>query len=119
MRLSLRQGWALLIALAIASLAIACADLGVSAPATFNQKAVAAHQTVEGVAKLSLSLYQAGKLAETDRTNIVATLRSAEQGIDLATIASKTDPAAGMTKLNASIAVLTALQTYLATKGAP
>lgn len=97
----------------------ACAQLGVQAPATFNQKAVAAHQTVEGVAKLSLTLYQAGKLSEADRTNIVATLRSAEQGIDLATLASKTNAQAGMTKLDASIAVLTALQTYLATKGAP
>lgn len=96
-----------------------CAQLGVQAPKTFNQKAVAAHATVEGIAKTALSLRQADKLSDADRTNIVATLRSAEQGIELATIVSKTDPAGGLTKLDASIAVLTALQAYLATKGAP
>lgn len=96
-----------------------CAQLGVQSPETFNQKAVAAHSTVEGIAKTALALRQAGKLSDADRTNIVATLRSAEQGIELATIVSKTDPAGGLTKLDASIAVLTALQAYLATKGAP
>lgn len=119
MKLSLRQAWTLLAALVLATLMIACAQLGVDSPATFNQKAVAAHQTVEGIAKLSLTLHQAGKLSEADRTNIVSTLRTAEQGVDLATIAAKTDPAGGLSKLNASIAVLTALQAYLATKGAP
>ena len=114
----------LLAALAIVALSLivglaGCAQLGVQAPQTFNQKAVAAHGTVEGIAKTALTLHQAGKLSESDRTNIVATLRSAEQGIDLATIVSKTDPAGGLTKLDASIAVLTALQAYLATKGAP
>jgi len=95
-----------------------CAQLGVQAPQTFNQKAVAAHGTVEGIAKTALTLHQAGKLSESDRVNIVATLRSTEQGIDLATVVSKTDPVGGLTKLDASIAVLAALQTYLATKGA-
>ena len=95
-----------------------CAQLGVQAPQTFNQKAVAAHGTVEGIAKTALTLYQSGKLSDSDRANVVSTLRSAEQGISLATIVSKTDPAGGLTKLDASIAVLTVLQTYLATKGA-
>lgn len=119
MRLTLPQAWALLCALALATLMIGCAGLGVSAPQTFNQKAVAAHVTVEGIAKTALSLRQAGKLSDADRDNVVATLRSAEAGIDLATMTAKTNPQAGADKLSATIAVLTALQTYLATKGTP
>lgn len=95
----------------------ACTTLGISQPTTFNQKAVAAHATVEGVAKTAASLRATGKLSDADRDNVVASLRSAEMGIDIATMAAKTDPVAGATKLDASIAVLTALQTYLATKG--
>lgn len=103
--------------IATALLFLGCAQLGVTAPATFNQKEAAAHVTIEGIAKTALSLHQAGKLSEADRSNIVATLRSAESGIDVAKLVAKTDPAGGLTKLDASIAVLTALQAYLATKG--
>jgi len=105
----------LLMAMAIT----ACSSLGVSAPQTFNQKALAAHSTVTAIANSASALRAAGKLSDGDRDNIVATLRSAEAGIDMATLTAKTNPAAGADKLSASIAVLTALQTYLATKGAP
>lgn len=94
----------------------ACAQLGVPAADTFNKKAVAAHNTVSGIAKAATTLRAAGKLSDADRDNIVATLRSAETGIDLATMVAKTDAPAGMTKLDTSIAVLAALQTYLLTK---
>lgn len=107
--------------LAVVCIAIlgACAQLGVQAPATFNQKAVAAHATVEGVAKTALQLRQAGKLSDQDRGNVVASLTAAEQAIDIATLTAKADPAGGTAKLDAAIAALTALQTYLATKGSP
>lgn len=119
-RRNAHPGLWLALVLAIALFALqACSALGVQAPQTFNAKAVAAHATVEGLAKSALALRAAGKLSDADRDNIVATLRSAESGIDLATLVAKNDPAGGMTKLDASIAVLTALQTYLATKGAP
>lgn len=95
--------------------AAGCAQL--PAADTFNKKAIAAHNTVAAIAKTATTLRQAGKLSDADRDNIVATLKSAEAGIDLATLAAKTDSTAGMTKLDTSIAVLTALQTYLLTKG--
>lgn len=98
------------------ALLTACAQLGVPAADTFNKKAVAAHNTVTAVAKAATTLRAAGKLSDADRDNVVATLRSAETGIDLATMVAKTDAPAGMTKLDTSIAVLTALQTYLLTK---
>jgi hypothetical protein len=94
-----------------------CAQLGVPAADSFNKKALAAHQTVTAIAQTATTLRQAGKLSDADRDNIVATLKGAEAGIDLATLAAKTNADAGATKLDASIAVLTALQTYLLTKG--
>jgi hypothetical protein len=111
----------LLRAIVLALLAVlfaACTTLGIQAPQTFNQRAVAAHNTVTAIATSALTLRTAGKLSDADRDNVVQTLRTAEAGIDLATLTAKTDPTAGADKLSASIAVLTALQTYLATKGA-
>lgn len=96
-----------------------CAQLGVQAPKTFNEKALAAYGTVEGIGKQAFTLRQAGKLSDADRDNVVDTLRSSLQGIELAGIISKTDPASGLTKLETSIAVMSALQAYLAKKGAP
>jgi hypothetical protein len=110
------QGIAILL---FAAAVIACAQLGVSTPQTFNQKAVAAHVTVEGLAKTALTLHQAGKLADVDRQNIVVTLRSVEEGIAVATLIAKTDPTGAASKLDASVAVLTVLQAYLTKKGAP
>ena len=107
-----------LFATAVLALVLAaCANLGVQAPATFNQKVLAAHATVTAIANSATSLRAAGKLSDADRDNVVSTLRSAEAGIDLAVLTYKTSPQAGGDKLTATITVLTALQAYLATKG--
>jgi hypothetical protein len=111
------RSWYLFVAMAALVLMTACSSLGLSSPETFNQKALAAQSTVTAIANSALSLRQAGKLSDADRDNVVATLRSAQQGIDLATLIAKQDPAGGMTKLDTTITVLTALQAYLATKG--
>ena len=106
-------------ALVLAFVLTACASLGVQAPATFNQKALAAHATVTAIANSAATLRTAGKLSDADRDNVVSTLRSAEAGIDMAVLTYKTNAQAGSDKLTATITVLTALQTYLATKGTP
>ncbi len=104
-------------ALVLAFVLAACANLGVQSPATFNQKVLAAHATVTAIANSASTLRAAGKLSDADRDNVVASLRSAEAGIDIATMTYKTNAQAGADKLAATITVLTALQTYLATKG--
>lgn len=96
---------------------VACASVGVQAPATFNQKVLAAHSTVTAIANSASTLRATGKLSDADRDNVVSTLRSAEAGIDLAVLTYKTNSQAGGDKLTATITVLTALQTYLASKG--
>jgi len=107
----------LYLALVLAFMLAACSNLGVQAPATFNQKVLAAHGTVTAIANTASTLRASGKLSDADRDNIVSTLRSAEAGIDLAVLTFKTNPQAGGDKLTATITVLTALQAYLATKG--
>ena len=107
----------LYLALVLAVVLAACASLGVQAPATFNQKVLAAHATVTAIANSAGTLRATGKLSDADRDNVVSTLRSAEAGIDLAVTTYKANPPAGGDKLTATITVLTALQAYLATKG--
>jgi cbb3-type cytochrome oxidase cytochrome c subunit len=93
-----------------ALLLTACAAFGVPPATTFNTRALAATNTVQVVAKQAITMRAAGKLSDADRDNVVATLRTVEGGID---IASKTGD---ITKLDATVAILTSLQTYLATK---
>lgn len=108
-----------LASLALVALLIGCAQLGASAPRTFNEKLLAGYTTVEAVANSASHLRAAGKLSDADRDNVVSTARTAIAGIDVAAQIGKTDPVAGQAKLTATIAVLTALQAYLATKGTP
>jgi hypothetical protein len=107
----------------LAGLALAivmgCSTFGVQSPTDFNGRLAAGYKTVEGVANTATQLRVAGKLSDADRDNVVATSRTAIAGLDLAGQVHKTNPAAGDQKLTATIAVLTALQTYLATKGQP
>jgi len=100
----------------IGALLIACAQIGIPAADTFNKKAIAAHSMVAGIAKSASMLRAAGKLSDADRDNVVASLKAAESAIDLATTTHKTDAAGGMTKLDASVAILGALNAYLLTK---
>jgi hypothetical protein len=95
----------------------ACAALGLSTPETFNQRALAATGTSQAILRTAIDMRAAGKLSDADRDNVVATVRTAEQGIDLAATIAKTDAPAGTARLQASIAVLNALSAYLATKG--
>lgn len=109
---------ALLPGLLFAAILMACSTFGVQAPQTFNQRLMAGYTAVEVVATNATQLRAAGKLSDADRENVVATGRTAVAGLDLAAQVHKTNPAAGQEKLTATIAVLTALQAYLATKGA-
>lgn len=102
--------------LTFALLLAACAQLGVPAADTFNKKALVAYTTVEGVAKTAASLRAAGKLSDSDRENVLTTGRAAVTGIELAKQIYTTNPQAGDDKLTATITVLAALQTYLASK---
>lgn len=92
----------------------ACAQLGLQPVDTFNKKMVAAYATIQTVADTASSAYQADKLSDQDRANVVTTLRTATASLKAAGSMHDADPAGADTKLAATLAILTALQTYLA-----
>ncbi len=106
--------------LLIACMAIltACTSLGMQTPDTFNKRAAAAYATVQTVANSATAAVNAGKLAKADAMNVVTTSRTALAAIDVATSLHATNPQAGEDKLSATLVILTALSSYLATKEA-
>jgi hypothetical protein len=106
---------------------VACAQLGMAPVDTFNKKLAAGYATVDAIAQGATALVQSGKLNSTDQANVVATAKAGVQGLDLArsmytqSCPPGTPPTCAApnatTKLEATIAVLTAMQAYLATKG--
>ena len=91
---------------------------GVSRPAArdFNAGYLAAQKTITAIANGASTLRAAGRLSDADRDNVVKVLTDAESGLQLAKTLHTADPVAGMSKLDASVAILTALQNYLLTK---
>ena len=110
--------FALAITVAFTALLGACAQLGMQSPDTFNKRVAAAYVTVQTVADGATAALTAGKLSKSDATNVVTTGRTALQAIDVAAQLHSTNPKAGEDKLAATLAILTALQGYLATQGA-
>jgi len=117
--------------LLFAAILAACAQFGTPPVDTFNKRVAVAYATVQTVADGALSAYKAGKLSDSDRTNVVTTGRAAVQGIMVAQNlhlqacplrpqVETPDPAcsapAADAKLTATLAVLSALQAYLATQ---
>lgn len=94
----------------------ACAALGVPTADTFNKKLISGYSTVQVVAKSASALRAAGKLSEVDRANVVDTNRQVLAGLDLARLTSQTDLAAAQSKLESTLLILTALESYLQTK---
>jgi len=82
----------------------------------FNAGYLAAQKTITAIANGALTLRAAGRLSDADRDNVVKVLTDAEAGLQLAKTLHTADPVAGMSKLDASVAILTALQNYLLTK---
>lgn len=98
-------------------LAVLTACASMAQPDTFNKKAAAAYVTVQTVAESANAAYKAGKLSKDDAANVVATTRATVQAIDVANVIYQSNAKAGEDKLAAALAVLTALQAYLATQG--
>lgn len=94
---------------------VACQQLGVPSPETFNQKLAVAYTSVTAVRTTATQLLAARKISPDDAENVNASADVARAGLDVARRTS--DPAAANAKLTAAVAALTALQTYLATKG--
>lgn len=95
----------------------ACSALGVDPPKTFNEKAAAAQISVTAARSSALQLLEAGKITAADARNVQAVADAGNAAIDLARQLEKSDPNAAGAKLTYAVAIVSAVQTYLATKG--
>jgi hypothetical protein len=97
-------------------LLVSCAQLGVPAPQTFNEKLAAGYGAVTQVRTTATTLLEAKKISSDDAHNVLVTTDAARQGLDVARSLSKTDTSAAEGKVNAIRTTLTALAGYLATR---
>lgn len=95
---------------------VACAQLGLATPETFNEKLAAGYVTVTEMVTTTTALLKAGKIKSDDAANIQVQVNTAKAGLDIAKQVAANDPKAADAKLVAVRTVLTALSTYLATK---
>lgn len=91
----------------------ACTTLGIPNADTFNKRAVVAYSTIEGTANLDNTLVTTGKLSKADARNVLSQLQHCKTGIDLATQLYASTPALGEDKLQTTLAILNALNTYV------
>lgn len=103
-------------AIFFAFLLVACAQLGIPAPETFNERLAAGYGTVAQVRVTATTLLDAKKITSDDAQNVLAATDAARQGLDVARSLSKTDLTAAEGKVTAIRATLTALSGYLATR---
>jgi hypothetical protein len=94
-------------------LVLGCAQLGVPAPQTFNEKAAAALITVTGARETTLTLLQAGKISADDAQNIQSQADTLRQGIEVARSIRAMTPDVADDRLAATITALNALTAYL------
>lgn len=99
--------------IAMLILVSACATLNVPAPQTFNQKALAAYNSVDAVVQSTTTLLASGKISAADAQQVHDQAVNLKTGIELAEQIHATNPTAGDDKLAATIMALTALQGYL------
>lgn len=94
----------------------ACAQVGLPTPQTTNERIAAAQASVTQARATTTQLLEAKKITSADAANVLKQTDAAREGIDVARTISATDPGAATSKLQAAVAILSALQAYLASK---
>lgn len=103
-----------LIVLTACSACPSCTTTGGVMPlTTFNEKIGTGYVSVQTIADAATLLHKAGKLNDSDATNVLAQDTNVKTALDIARSLHNTDPTAGDTKLTTTLTVLQALQTYL------
>lgn len=97
----------------------ACAVLGVPNPETFNQRAASTYTSISATRLTAAALVGGGVLSKADGANVQEQADAARGGVDLARQIHANAPQAGEDRLQLSIAILTAIQTYLDSKKVP
>lgn len=93
-----------------------CAQLGLPQADTFNERLAVGYGAVTEVRTLATTLLNAKKISSADAQNVLAQTDAARAGLDLARSMSVSNIAAAEGKLSAAKAVLSAVQSYLASR---
>lgn len=94
-----------------------CATIGIHAPDSFEERIVAGYSTVQALADSTALLLEAGEINAEDARNIHTQLTTAKEGLDITRrIHDGGDITTAEGRLQATIAGLTAIQTYLRSK---
>jgi hypothetical protein len=101
----------------LCAMLVACASAGLPTPQTFNERVATAQASVTQMRSTATVLLNAKKISSADALNVLKQTDAAAEGIALAMLVGATNPAAGDAKLQTVMAVLSALQAYLAAKG--
>lgn len=104
------------LALVMAVLCIGCAGMGTPTPQTLNERLAVSQASVTQMRSTATMLLNAKKISSQDADNVLKQTDAAAEGIRLAIALSPTDALGAANKLQATQAVLTALQAYLMTK---
>jgi hypothetical protein len=94
-----------------------CASLGIEAPKTFNEKLAVGYGITAGARSSVLTLLEAKKITVEDARNIETQINNLRAGLDIAKSTYASDSKAAATKLQSTLTILNALQSYLITRG--
>lgn len=94
-----------------------CAQMGVQAPQTFDERVAAGYVTAAGLVQVTDTLLAADKITIADAKAVSAQLDNAKLALDAAAKLHGQNPLEAQDKLSASILLLQQLQTYLQLKG--
>ena len=95
----------------------ACAQLGLETPQTPEQKVAAGYATATAINQSATSLLNAKKISSADAQHVLDSTRNARAGLDIAKTIAKVDPKAADAKIQTQLAILNALNSYIASRG--
>lgn len=93
-----------------------CAQLGIPAPDSFNDRLALAYVTVAEVRSTTATLLTAKKISAEEAERVQESANVARQGLDVARVISKTDMTAAEGRVTAIRTTLQALTAYLASR---
>lgn len=101
----------------LAALLSACAQLGIPTATTFNERLAVAYSSVTQVRQSAATMLKAKQITADDGQSVLTATDAARAGLDVARTLATTDLKAADNRLTAARAALTALSTYLSTRG--
>ena len=94
-----------------------CASLGAPSPQTFNEREAAAVTAIIHVRTTAVTLLNAGKISVDDARNVQEQADNARAALVIASAIHATDPAQAENRLAAIVTGLSAISSYLASRG--